>query len=180
MKISQTKKLVLSAMFLAIALILPFFTGQIPQIGSMLLPMHLPVLLCGFLCGGGWGAGVGLLAPLLRSVLFQMPPMYPTAVAMAVEMAVYGLVCGLLYILFKNRGIIGIYCSLIPAMLVGRLVWGVTMLALLGVKGEAFTWAAFLSGAFIKAVPGIILQLILIPTIMFLLQRSKALEGAKS
>ena len=58
----RIKRLVLSALMLALAYVLPFFTGNIPQIGSMLLPMHLPVLLCGFLCGGPWGALVGLVA----------------------------------------------------------------------------------------------------------------------
>ena len=92
----NTKNLVLAAMFLAIGLVLPFFTGQIPQIGSMLLPMHLPVLLCGLLCGWQYGAVVGLVLPMLRYVLFGMPPLL-TAVAMSFELLTYGLVIGLLY-----------------------------------------------------------------------------------
>lgn len=87
------QNLVVAALMLALAYVLPFFTGNIPQIGSMLLPMHLPTLLCGFLCGGPWGAAVGFLAPLMRSAILGCPP-FPTAVAMAVEMAVYGLVSG--------------------------------------------------------------------------------------
>lgn len=43
-----TVRLVLAAMFLALALVLPFITGQLPQIGNALCPMHFPVLLCGF------------------------------------------------------------------------------------------------------------------------------------
>ena len=82
------QNLVVAALMLALAYVLPFFTGNIPQIGSMLLPMHLPTLLCGFLCGGPWGAAVGFLAPLMRSAILGMPPPFPTAVAMAVEMAV--------------------------------------------------------------------------------------------
>lgn len=69
--------LVLSAMFMAIGLVLPFFTGQIPQIGSMLLPMHLPVLLCGLICGWQYGGVVGFVLPLLRYVMFGMPPHLP-------------------------------------------------------------------------------------------------------
>ena len=84
------QKLTYSALYLAIALVLPFLTGQIPQIGSMLCPMHIPALLCGFVCGWGWGLAVGFIAPLLRSVLFGMPDMFPTAVSMAFELAVYG------------------------------------------------------------------------------------------
>ena len=45
------QNLVLSAMLLAVGIVLPFFTGQIPKVGSMLLPMHLPVLVCGLVCG---------------------------------------------------------------------------------------------------------------------------------
>ena len=59
-------RLVFAAMFLALAYVMPFLTGQIPEIGSMLCPMHIPVLLCGFICGWPWGLLVGLIAPLLR------------------------------------------------------------------------------------------------------------------
>ena len=93
MKVS-TKSLTLSAMLLALALVLPFLTGQIPEIGSMLLPMHIPVLLCGFLCGWQWGLIVGFIAPLLRSVLFGMPPMVNVAIPMAFELAAYGAFAG--------------------------------------------------------------------------------------
>ena len=74
MKNQSTKKMILAALFLALCYLLPFLTGQIPEIGSMLLPMHLPVLLCGFVCGWPYGLGVGFAAPLLRSVTLGMPP----------------------------------------------------------------------------------------------------------
>ena len=96
-KHTSLKNLVLSAMFLAIGLVLPFFIGQIPAIGKMLLPMHIPVLLCGLICGWQWGLGVGFVLPLLRSVLFGFPAMYPNAIGMAFELSVYGLVIGYLY-----------------------------------------------------------------------------------
>ena len=99
----QVRKLTYAALYLAIAMVLPFVTGQIPEIGSMLCPMHLPVLLCGFMCGAPWGLAVGFISPLLRSVVFGMPPMYPTAVAMAFEMAVYGGLAGLLYRLLPRK-----------------------------------------------------------------------------
>ena len=92
MKHTALKKLVLSALFMAIGLILPFFTGQIPAIGKMLLPMHIPVLLCGLICGWQYGLGVGFVLPLLRSLLFNFPAMYPNAVSMAFELALYGAV----------------------------------------------------------------------------------------
>ena len=145
------------------------YIGNIPQIGSMLLPMHLPTLLCGFLCGGPWGAAVGFLAPLMRSAILGMPPPFPTAVAMAVEMAVYGLVSGLLYArLPKNLG--GIYTALISAMAAGRLAWGAVMVILTMGSGNAFTLAAFWAGAVANAIPGIILQLAAVPALVMAVQ----------
>ena len=82
------KNMTLAALFLALGLVLPFFTGQIPQIGSMLLPMHIPVFLCGLICGWQYGAAVGFVVPLMRSVLFGMPPLFPTATAMAFELQI--------------------------------------------------------------------------------------------
>lgn len=170
------RNMVLSALFLAVAYILPYFTGNIPQIGSMLLPMHLPTILCGFLCGAPWGAAVGCFAPLMRSAILGMPYMYPTAIAMAFEMAVYGFVSGFLYNrLSKNP--LGIYTALIGAMLCGRVVWGVVMSFLLVGKG-GFTVAAFIAGAFTNAIPGIVLQLVAIPAIVLSLQKANLVSRA--
>ena len=165
------KKLVYSAMCLALCLVLPFLTGQIPQVGSMLLPMHIPVLLCGFLCGGGWGAAVGVTAPLLRHMLFSMPPA-PACYSMALELAVYGLVVGLLYKRL-GKGMKSIYVSLICAMVAGRLVWGVAQMAIMGLGGGSFPLSAFLAGAVTGALPGILLQLVLIPLLVRALDKAK-------
>lgn len=173
MKNKAPKNLVLSALFLAIGFVLPFFTGQIPTIGKMLLPMHIPVLLCGLICGWQWGLGVGFVLPLVRSLLFSMPVMYPTALAMAVEMAVYGAVIGYLYAHSKYQCVKALYKCLIPAMVAGRVVWGAFMFVLMGLKGGGFTFEAFLAGSVLNAVPGIVLQLVLIPTVMVLLDRAK-------
>ena len=167
----QIRKLTYAALFLALAIVLPFLTGQIPEIGSMLCPMHIPVLLCGFLCGWPWGLAVGFIAPLLRSVLFGAPPMVPGAVAMAFELAVYGAIAGLLYRLLPKKKW-SIYASLIIAMIAGRVVWGIVRLILAGLSGKGFTWAAFLAGAFTNAVPGIILQIVLIPVLVMVLERA--------
>ena len=169
-------RLTLSAMFLAIGLILPFFTGQIQQIGQMLSPMHLPVLLCGLVCGWQYGALVGFVLPPLRSILFGMPVLFPNAAAMAIELAVYGASIGIIYALFKKQGILAVYLSLIPAMLLGRAAWGGVQVLILGLQGTTFTWQAFMAGAFINALPGIILQLVLIPAIMTLLHATGALR----
>ena len=98
-----TRSLVYAAVCLALALVLPFLTGQIPQIGQMLSPMHIPVFLCGFLCGWQWGLLVGFVAPILRSLLFGMPAIFPNACAMAFELATYGLLTGLLYDLLPRK-----------------------------------------------------------------------------
>ena len=158
------KKLVYSAMCLALCLVLPFLTGQIPEIGSMLLPMHIPVLLCGFLCGGAWGAAVGFTAPLLRHLLFGMPPM-PGCISMAFELATYGFVVGLLHRKL-GKGVKGIYVSLICAMAAGRLVWGIAQMAIMGLNGGSFPFSAFVAGAFTSAIPGIVLQLVLLPILV--------------
>ena len=168
----KTRKLVLSALFLALCLVLPLVTGGIPTIGNMLLPMHIPVLLCGLICGWQYGLVVGFVAPLLRSVLFGMPPMYPVAIAMAFELAAYGLIIGLVYAAVHKRGVAALYISLLTAMVGGRLVWGLAEVVLLGMAGNAFTLQAFLSGALLSAVPGILLQLVLIPAVMVALDRT--------
>ena len=166
------KNLVLAAMFMALGLVLPFFTGQIPQIGNMMLPMHLPVLLCGLLCGWRYGLAVGFLLPLLRSVTLGMPPMFPTAVAMAFELAAYGFLAGFLYARSRWQCVVALYRCLIAAMLGGRVVWAVARVILSGVSGQAFTWQMLLSGAFLTAIPGIILQLVFIPAVMVALDRT--------
>lgn len=159
-----------SALCLALCLVLPFITGQIPQVGSMLCPMHIPVLLAGFLCGPFWAGGVGLVAPLLRHLLFGMPP-FPMALAMSAELLAYGVFTGIFYRLLPKRKS-SIYVSLVLAMLLGRLIWGAAMIAVMQVSGGVFTWAAFLSGAFTTALPGIAVQLVLIPILVLALERA--------
>ena len=167
----RIRKLTYSALFLAIAQILPFITGQIPQIGAMLSPMHIPVLLCGFLCGYPWGLAVGFIAPLLRGVLFGMPVLFPTGVAMAFELAVYGSLSGFLCRIFPRRRW-SVLVVLIISMIVGRLVWGIVRLLLAGLQGNSFTWAMFLAGAVTNAIPGIVLHLLLIPILVTAMQRA--------
>lgn len=169
------KKIVLAAVCLALCMVLPFLTGQIPEIGHALSPMHIPVLLCGFLCGWPLAALVGFIAPLLRFVMFGMPPIFPTGVAMAFELATYGLVSGMLYAMLPKKAV-NIYVALIAAMLAGRVVWGVVNWAILGVTGSAFTFQAFIAGAFTGAVPGIICHIVLIPIIVLALEKAKILK----
>jgi thiamine transporter ThiT len=169
---SKLLKLCLSALFMSLAYTLPFLTGQIPMFGSMLCPMHLPVLLCGFICGWPWGLTVGLIAPILRALRFGAHVFFPNAVCMSFELAAYGIVVGSMHrILPKKKPFI--YCSLLTAMIVGRLIWGAMMYICMGICGGFFTLSAFLSGAVFKAVPGIIVQIVLVPLIVMLVEHPR-------
>lgn len=165
MKNSSIKKLVNASLLLAIGMILPFFTGQIPAIGNMLLPMHIPVLLCGFACGTGYGLLTGALLPVVRSMIFGMPILFPNGLAMAVELAVYGAVTGLLGKRLR-RSYKHIYLALIIAMLCGRIAWGVASVVLYSIAGSGFTWKVFVAQGFANGIPGVLIQLILIPAIV--------------
>lgn len=179
----QIRKLTYSAMYLALAMVLPFITGQIPEIGSMLCPMHFPALLCGFMCGWPWGLAIGFISPLLRSVLFGMPTLFPDAVAMAFELAEYGGAAGFLRSRLpkKNSTLYGV---LLISMILGRFAWGAVRMAFTGIAGTPFTWSLFLSGAVINAIPGIVLQLVLIPVIVMTMEMAglslnKSVKGTR-
>lgn len=156
---------VLSAMFLALGIVLPFLTLQVPAIGARLCPMHLPVLLAGFVCGWPYAMVIGFVLPLLRSTIFAAPPLLPIAAAMAFELAAYGFFSGFLYEKLKNKRV-AIYPSLIGAMVLGRVVWGVASYVIYHAMGNHFTWKIFAMQGVVNAVPGILLQLIVIPPIV--------------
>ena len=169
------RNLVYSAACLALCLVLPFLTGQIPQVGSMLCPMHIPVLLAGFLCGPWWAMVIGIVTPILRFVLFSMPPLMPTGLGMTFELAVYGLAAGLLYRMLPKKTS-SVYIALIGAMLAGRVVWGVACIFIYGAMGNAFTWPIFMAGAFVNAVPGIVVHIILIPVLVLAMQKAGIMD----
>ena len=172
---TKTHDLVYSAICLALCLVLPFLTGQIPEIGSMLCPMHLPVMLAGFICGPAWAAAVGFIAPLLRFAIFGMPVIVPAGISMAFELATYGAVVGLLYNKLSKKTY-NIYVSLVVAMIAGRIVWAAVRAVISGAGGAPFTWAIFIASGFTQAIPGIILQLVLIPVIVIALQKAKIIK----
>ncbi|WP_097004068.1 ECF transporter S component [Lacrimispora amygdalina] len=167
----NTRKIVLSALFLAIGIVLPTVTMHVPGIGRMLLPMHIPVLLCGFICGAPYGAIVGSILPICNSVLFGAPPLMPVALAMSIELLFYGMMSGILYRQLK-RYKFGIYYSLILTMTIGRIAWGITSYLLFSILGNSFTWIIFLTQAFASAIPGIIIQLIIVPAIVISLRKT--------
>ncbi len=165
------RRLVFSAMFLALCLLLPYLTGQIPQIGAALSPMHIPVLLCGFVCGWPWGLAVGAIAPLLRHVVTGGMPPLTTAIPMTFELACYGAVSGLMYkVLPKKKW--AIYVSLVTAMIAGRLVWGAARFVMAGLQDTSFPLSAFWAGAVVDAVPGIILHIVLIPVLVMAMEKA--------
>ncbi len=171
-------KLAFAGVFLALTYVMPFLTGQIPEIGSMLCPMHIPVLLCGFVCGAPYGLIVGLVAPLLRSATLGMPPLFPTATAMAFELAIYGLMAGLLYKhLPKKKSFI--YVSLLGAMITGRIIWGAVMFCIMGFSTVNFGFVAFWTSAVVNAIPGIITQIILVPALVMILEKAKLMPDEK-
>ncbi len=166
----KVQKLTASAVSLALCMLLPFVTGQVPEIGNMLCPMHIPVMLCGFLCGWQYGLLVGFVAPLLRSFIFGAPILFPQAVSMAFELAVYGFMTGFFNKRLPQKTVL-IYFNLIVSMIAGRIVWGLVRLIIYGLGYSQFSVSMFIAGAFAQAIPGIILQLIIIPIIVIAVKR---------
>ena len=165
------KKVVVTAMCTALCIVLPLAFHMIPNFGSVFSPMHLPVLLCGLICGWPLGLICGLLGPALSSLITGMPAA-PYLPPMMVELAVYGIVSGLLYGHVRTKSIYSdLYISLIPAMLIGRVIAGLARALILTPGG--FTFAMWASSYFAKSLPGIIVHLILIPGIVIALEKAK-------
>ncbi|MBQ7502637.1 ECF transporter S component [bacterium] len=165
-------------MFIAIGLVLPFITGQIPQVGKMLLPMHIPVFLCGFICGWRAGLTVGFILPLLRGLLFGMPALMPMGASMAFELAAYGFIAGFMYPRLSFRTPVSVLLTTIAAMIGGRIAYGAAAWLFWRLQGDAFTARIFLAGAFLQAIPGIIIQLILFPALITALEKAHMLDKA--
>lgn len=167
----RLKKLTYSAMFLAIALLLPQIFHQFGDLGRVLLPMHLPVLLCGFACGWPWGLAVGLVSPIISSTMFGMPPLFPVGVAMTFELAAYGALTGLL-LKFLPKKIPYIYVNLILSMIAGRLVSCAVQFLIAGLRNTEFSFSAFWNSTIAVALPGIVIQILLIPPLVIALRRA--------
>ena len=171
---SSIKKMVFSALFIALGIILPLAFHSIPNAGGIFLPMHIPVLICGIICGFPYGLACGIITPLLSSLLTGMPP---TAIlpSMIFELAVYGTVSSLLmHYIHIEHTYKKVYISLIGAMLSGRLAYGI--LNALIFKAGNYSMQMWTAAAFITALPGVVIQLILIPAIVVSLQKAKLIE----
>lgn len=172
---SKTKKyiweMVIAALCVALGVVLPLAVHGVPNAGSVLLPMHIPVLLCGLLCGPAYGLACGIVTPLLSSLLTGMPgPAYLPS--MVCELAVYGFAAGLLILLVRTKSeVANVYISLVGAMLVGRIVYGVVN-ALIFKAGE-YSMTLWLTASFVTALPGIVIQLVLLPLVVLALRKAK-------
>ena len=167
-----TLKLVYSALFLALAIILPTVISMGSQkLGQSLLPMHIPVMLCGFTCGAPYGMAIGFISPLLKFILTGLPQT-TTAIAMAFELATYGIICGLLYKVFPKK-ISYIYPTLVISMIVGRIVNALIHYFLSISSDNEFILRSFITLTTINALPGIIIQLAIIPLIILALRKTK-------
>jgi uncharacterized membrane protein len=157
-------------LYLALAVLLPIGFHALGVAGRIFLPMHLPVLLAGFLAGPVSGFIVGMLAPGLSYVLTGMPPTYAVPL-MSAELPIYGLVAGIAY----NRLRLNIYLALIIAMLLGRIMFGVSLFVLSIFIDLPYSAAAYFStgGAVVSGLPGVIIQLVLIPVIVAAVKRQR-------
>ena len=174
MKLSNIKRLTLTALNVALCVVVPMAFHVIPNAGQVMLPMHIPVLLCGLVCGWQYGLLCGILGPLVSSVLTSMPPaaMLP---GMMVECGMYGCVSGLMMERIHTGSLYAdLYISLPVAMLVGRVISGIVK-ALILTPGLSFT--AWVTASFVTAFPGIMIQLIFLPTLIVALTRARLIPG---
>lgn len=161
----SVKNVIRAGLFMAMGFVLPLLTGQLPVVGQMLLPMHIPVFFCAFFCGPLYALGVGCALPLLRSLIFGVPVLYPVAIAVALEMAIYGGVTGFVYARIKKNTLRAVYCCMLPAMLLGRVGRCLLQAVLVGLQGNAFVMKTFITGVLLHSLPGIALQLLIVPTV---------------
>lgn len=167
---STLKKSIYSAICVALAIILPIAFHSIPNAGNVFCPMHLPILICGLICGWNYGLLCGIIAPALSSLISGMPPA-AILPGMMLELAIYGFVCGIMIKAIHTNNIYAdLYASLIVALLIGRIAAGIAH-ALLFSAGD-YSIALWATGYFVTCLPGIIIQLIFIPSIIFALQKS--------
>lgn len=168
--------LLVTAILLAVGIVLPFLTGNVQVLGQAISPLHIPVLICGLTCGWYWGMGLGIVLPLLRSVLFGMPPLVPVAIPMAFEMAAYGALCGLLYPMLSKKMSKTCWAMLIAmviAMLAGRLVGGAAKAVVMGIQGNAYTFPAFVTAYFVNTAVGAVIHLIVVPLVVTALEKAR-------
>lgn len=170
------RHLIISGVLIALGVVLPIAFHSIPNAGSIFLPMHIPVLIGAFFLPWTWAGAVGLLTPILSTLLTGMPPIspMPVAIMMPFELATYGIVIALLRkIAVKKDKWYSPLFALIPAMLLGRVVNGLVFFVLTKVylTVKITPWA-YVIAAVTTGIPGIIIQVILIPILYHVLIRN--------
>ena len=172
---SYLKKIITASMLLALCVVFPLAFHAVPYAGRMLLPMHIPVLLAGLVCGPLLGLVVGLAGPLLSGLLTSMPPMFMVP-PMMIELGTYGLVAGLMIKLVHTRRLsVDLYISLLAAMLAGRIVAGVAQAVYFYGGTYAYAIGTWMSVYFVYSMPGLVIQLLLIPSLIIALEREKVI-----
>ena len=173
-KTPNIRKMIITAMCIALCVVLPMAVHAIPNAGSIFSPMHIPVLLCALICGWHYGLFCGLAGPFLASLITGMPPMAYLP-SMLVELAVYGLVTGLMIQVIRTKKIyVNLYASLIIGMIVGRLVAGLAQAAVF--SGGGYTMTMWVTSYFITAWPAIVIQLAVLPTLVYALQKARLIS----
>lgn len=173
MKTKNTiKNMTMAAVCIALCVVLPIAFHSVPDAGSVFLPMHIPVLICGMICGWPYGFLCGLMGPLLSSALTGMPPI-AILPSMMVECATYGMVSGLMLKFVRTRHTYAdLYIALVAAMIAGRVVSGIAK-ALIFTPGMAMS--AWITASFVTALPGILIQLVFLPSVVFTLMKARVI-----
>ena len=172
MKMSYAKKIVYTAVCAALCVVLPMAFHAIQNAGVIFLPMHIPVLLCGLMCGWPFGLICGVLGPALSTLISSMPPvaMLPS---MAIECAAYGCITGLgMKYIRTGKPVADLYISMTAAMILGRVLAGFAKSWVLSPGTAPFAWV---TTSLVAGIPGIVIQLILIPLVFVSLTRAKLL-----
>ena len=175
-QIFNIRNLVLTALLIAVGIVLPMTLHSVPNAGRIFLPMHIPILLCGIICGLPYGLACGIITPLLSHLLTGMPPtaMLPS---MLCELAAYGAVSALLTRYVRTKSLYAnIYIALVGAMAFGRVFYGILNSLIFNAGG--YSMQIWLSAAFITALPGIAIQIVVIPAVIIILQKAKLIQTA--
>ncbi|MBN2260265.1 MAG: ECF transporter S component [Clostridiales bacterium] len=162
----KTRDIILGSVLLALAVIIPYIFHTSGINGAVFLPMHIPVLIGGFFLSPAIAGLVGALSPILNSLISGMPVMYPIGVVMVFELAVYGISTAMLSKKFN------VYNSLIIGMVLGRLSAAGVVYVLQSFFGLKMNYLIYIKGAVISGIPGIVIQLLLIPVIVKALKKS--------
>lgn len=174
-KMSPVKKSIITAVCIALCVVLPQAFHAIPNAGSIYCPMHIPMLLCGLICGWQYGLLCGIAGPLVSALITGMPPA-AVLPGMLVECAAYGALTGLMMQLVHTKKVYpDLYISLLVAMLGGRIISGIAK-ALIFSAGS-YSMTAWVTGSFVTSLPGIIVHLVLIPSIVYALMKAKLIPA---